>query len=549
MSRQSLEKTVTRRLSAPKHAQALHVILREAFGTGFTFFDLLTGARVTSEENPIHCQADMQMDAPAIAAIVAMAAGGQARVVAQGSDHFRVILVLHGAGSPVLAAAGDVPALTPNGPARAVEHTRLQNWAQAVSERLRLGDQLAVRAAVEQDLREQATKAWQVNLTLGDAVRRLRPHTDEEKNRQHILTSALALLDVEALLWLPCQRHGDACVVGDLNLAQDDCYRLVETLALNSHAGLREPLLCNNPAETDWGAQFPQISNFMVFAVQNKPATGWVIAVNKRKAARAPAEPGAEKAPRRASFRHSDAAVLSPFVSLLELHTRTFGHIQDLKGLLVGLARSLTAAIDAKDAYTAGHSERVARIAIEIGRELGLAGDQLSDVYLVGLLHDIGKIGIRDAILCKAGPLTAEEYDHVKQHVTIGYKILKDLHPIRNLLPGVLNHHERYDGKGYPEGLVGEKIPFLARLLAVADSFDAMNTQRPYREPLPLGRVVETLAKGAGSQWDPRVIDAFMRCKDKLVSICQRGVGESLRQAIDTALGPTESSRLWVSMQ
>src|SRR5262249_1668079 len=149
--------------------------------------------------------------------------------------------------------------------------------------------------------------------------------------------------------------------------------------------------------------------------------------------------------------------------------------------LLVGLTRSLTAALDAKDAYTHGHSERVARIAVELGREMGLEEDELGNVYLAGLLHDIGKIGVNDTVLNKAGPLTPEEEEHVKKHVTIGYAILRDLHQLKDLLPGVLHHHERYDGQGYPHGLAGDAIPLLARLLAVADSFDAMSTTRSYR--------------------------------------------------------------------
>jgi HD-GYP domain-containing protein (c-di-GMP phosphodiesterase class II) len=179
---------------------------------------------------------------------------------------------------------------------------------------------------------------------------------------------------------------------------------------------------------------------------------------------------------------------------------------------------------------------------VELGRELDLQEDELSDIYLAGLLHDIGKIGIPDTVLLKTGSLTAEEFEQIKQHVTIGYNILSDLRPLRNLLPGVLYHHERWDGKGYPEGLAGEGIPLVARILAVADAFDAMNTKRPYRDAIPFEKVEETLAKGAGSQWDRRVIEAFMRCRGRVHLICQRGVGESLCQAIDGALRAGDSS-------
>ncbi|HKB37765.1 MAG TPA: HD-GYP domain-containing protein, partial [Gemmataceae bacterium] len=187
------------------------------------------------------------------------------------------------------------------------------------------------------------------------------------------------------------------------------------------------------------------------------------------------------------------------------------------------------------------HSERVARIAVELGRELGLQEEELSDIYLTGLLHDVGKIGVHDDILCKASPLTVEEFEHLKQHVIVGYRILADLKPIRSLLPGVLYHHERYDGKGYPDGLVGEDIPLMARILAVADAYDAMSTRRAYRDAIPYRRVEEILTEGAGTQWDQRVVEAFMRCRQKIFAIRQRGIGESLRQALDGALRTEES--------
>jgi HD-GYP domain-containing protein (c-di-GMP phosphodiesterase class II) len=178
----------------------------------------------------------------------------------------------------------------------------------------------------------------------------------------------------------------------------------------------------------------------------------------------------------------------------------------------------------------------VARIAVELGRELGLPEDELSDIYLAGLLHDVGKVGIRDAVLANPGPLTPEETEHLKQHVTIGHKILAGLYPLRSLLPGVLHHHERWDGKGYPHGLAGEQIPLLARILAVADAYDAMSTHRPYRHALPRAQVEEVLRQGAAAQWDRRVIDAFWRCRERVHLIRQRGVGDSLGEAIDRAL-------------
>jgi HD-GYP domain-containing protein (c-di-GMP phosphodiesterase class II) len=235
-------------------------------------------------------------------------------------------------------------------------------------------------------------------------------------------------------------------------------------------------------------------------------------------------------------FGRSDILALTPFAALFGLHAGASRRYHDLKELLVGMTRSLTSAIDAKDAYTFGHSERVGRIAVELGRELNLTEDEVSDLYLVGLMHDIGKIGIRDAVLCKREPLTAEEVEHLKQHVTIGHAIVADLHPIRHLLPGILYHHERHDGAGYPEGLKGEAIPLIARILAVADAYDAMTTTRPYRNAMTHERAGEILKEGAGTQWDRQIVEAFFRCREKVFVIRQRGVGDSLHQAINGAL-------------
>ena len=317
------------------------------------------------------------------------------------------------------------------------------------------------------------------------------------------------------------QMAGEAC------LPQIDCRNLASFLAKNADLQSAGHLLCNNVQTMPWAAGFPELTALLVFTVSDVEASGWVLALNKKPLAAGEAPP---------PFRRGDAALLTPFVALLRLHASASNRYHDLKDLMVGMARSLTAAIDAKDSYTYGHSERVARIGVELGRTLGLEGDDLSDIYLSGLLHDVGKIGIRDAVLRKVDPLTQEEFEHIKQHVTMGYTILADLKPIRNLLPGVLYHHERWDGKGYPDGLAGEAIPQLARILAVADAYDAMSTNRPYREAIPCREVEDRLTKGAGTQWDAKVIDAFLRCRQKIHAIRQRGVGESLRTALDAAL-------------
>lgn len=209
----------------------------------------------------------------------------------------------------------------------------------------------------------------------------------------------------------------------------------------------------------------------------------------------------------------------------------------DLKGLLFGVIRGLTAAIDAKDPYTFGHSERVARIAARLGEELGMSAAQRSDLYLTGLLHDVGKIGVDDHVLKKKGPLTPDEYRQIQAHVEIGVTILKDLKKLNHILPGVRHHHESFDGKGYPDGLAGDKIPFEARILAVADAFDAMSSNRPYRSRLSLAQIDKIFAAGRDTQWDSRVVDALVACRGDVEAIRQKGLGESLIGAVNVTLG------------
>jgi putative nucleotidyltransferase with HDIG domain len=179
----------------------------------------------------------------------------------------------------------------------------------------------------------------------------------------------------------------------------------------------------------------------------------------------------------------------------------------------------MSSAIDAKDPYTRGHSDRVARVSVRLCQELGLDQDTIRTIYLAGLLHDVGKIGIDDNVLRKPGKLTDAEYEHIKSHVEIGYRILRGLKKMGHLLPIVLHHHESWDGKGYPYGLTGNNIPYLARIVAVADAFDAMSSDRPYRKGMPDEKLDAIFQAGAGKQWDPDVVAAFFRARDDIRKI------------------------------
>lgn len=510
--------------SSAEQATALASALEKEFGTPFALFDAITGRPVTvgHGSGPPQAVSTVSLDPPDV---LALAERGRVCVTPLPGRHYQLTLVLYAQHKPVLVAAALVDSLAGDTElstvARVREQAMLEGWLQAVSDRLRLEDQLLSWRRAEKAQRAQAANAWEALLTLEQVARSLRIHKDPGQNHRRILEAAFTSLRVRALVWIPWETDRPILCQGESLLAEDECRQLVRFLAQSPDFQASAPLLCNQPHRTRWGARFPQIENLLAFALSEREPRGWFLALNKH-----------DTGP----FRLTDAAVLLPFIALLDLYRRGSHRYQDLKDLLVGLARSLTAALDAKDTYTFGHSERVARIAVELGRELRLGPDELGDLYLAALLHDVGKIGIRDSVLQKTGPLSPDEQQHVQEHVTIGYSILSELGQLRNLLPVVLYHHERYDGQGYPDGLAGEEIPLMARILAVADAYDAMSHPRPYRDAIPNRQVEEMLIAGAGTQWDKRVVDAFCRCRQQVYAIRQRGVGDSLRLAIDGAL-------------
>jgi HD-GYP domain-containing protein (c-di-GMP phosphodiesterase class II) len=183
--------------------------------------------------------------------------------------------------------------------------------------------------------------------------------------------------------------------------------------------------------------------------------------------------------------------------------------------LFINSVRMLAAAIDAKDPYTRGHSERVARYSIGIGKNLGLSDQEMRSLRISALLHDVGKIGIDDRILRKPGALSEEEFEVMKQHPAKGAAIMSGVAQLIDIIPGMKYHHEKWSGGGYPDNLEGERIPMQARIVAIADTFDAMTTNRPYQKAMELGYVVEKIKSFAGTRFDPRVVEAFVNAVKK----------------------------------
>ncbi|MCX5654207.1 MAG: HD domain-containing protein [Planctomycetota bacterium] len=183
---------------------------------------------------------------------------------------------------------------------------------------------------------------------------------------------------------------------------------------------------------------------------------------------------------------------------------------RELQELMLDLVKALVSSVDAKDPYTCGHSERVALLAKRLASEMHLGADEIERVYLGGLLHDIGKIGTPERILRKAGRLEPDEFRIIKQHPEVGYNILSGVHKLGLIREVVLSHHERIDGKGYPWGLKGDQIPLLARIAGMADAFDAMTSDRPYRARMPLEQVQSEIQRGIGAQFDERAAKALL---------------------------------------
>ncbi len=186
----------------------------------------------------------------------------------------------------------------------------------------------------------------------------------------------------------------------------------------------------------------------------------------------------------------------------------------DLENLFKGTILSLANAVEAKDPYTSGHVERVMNLSVEMGKKVGLKGEDLKNVELASILHDIGKIAIPDEILKKPAKLTDEEYEIIKTHVHHGARILSPIPGLKGVIPAVLHHHERWDGRGYPVGLKEKEIPLIARIIAITDSFDAMNSDRPYRKRLPPELIIKEFKDNSGKQFDPELVEIFLELKE-----------------------------------
>lgn len=379
----------------------------------------------------------------------------------------------------------------------------LRAWGEAVHERLR-SDSSCWIAAPRRSIPAPLTERL---------VRRLRVSDPPERFQRLVVRAIREALGAGAVAWVPASPREPVVVEGHAGELSAEAFRTL--VPESSDESVR---VLNETA-----ALGPKWS--VVVATDKEAGAGWLVLIR----------PAAELA-----FQAGEIEMLRSSASIISAQRSNARLYGDLKDLLFGIIRALTSAIDAKDPYTSGHSERVARIAVRLGEQLGLSPNERGDLYLMGLLHDVGKIGIEDSVLKKPDRLTPEEYRLIQSHVRIGVHILSDLKKLHHLLPGVAHHHENLDGSGYPSGLAGESIPLAARILAVADAFDAMSSSRPYRRRLSPSNIDEIFREGNGKQWDPRVVEALFACRDEIERIRSKGLGDSLRRVVGDTLGRHE---------
>jgi HD-GYP domain-containing protein (c-di-GMP phosphodiesterase class II) len=248
--------------------------------------------------------------------------------------------------------------------------------------------------------------------------------------------------------------------------------------------------------DCDWAKLSDRLRRFVcVPLVRDHRALGMLLAVDKNDAT---------------EFSSVDLKLLNNVGSQCSIFLENAALYHDMQDLFMGVLHALTRSIDAKDAYTRGHSQRVAELSRALARRIGLTDEQCERVYLSGLLHDVGKIGVPEAVLTKPGRLTDDEFATIRKHPAIGAQILGNIRQLQDIVPGVLFHHERWDGHGYPHLLSGDNIPLMGRIICVADSFDAMSSTRTYRPSLPLETVLCEITRCAGSQFDPALAKVFI---------------------------------------
>ena len=337
-------------------------------------------------------------------------------------------------------------------------------------------------------------------------LRQLNFQRIDRKRGTHLPKQALEtlrnIIDAEAIAIslyqdTEAERHGlESTISGRPNWHLDDIRLLLQRVAKPS---LGDTVILNS-RETP--LPLAQLKSCIIVPLGVPETIGFIVALNRRRHAGGAASMAVPE------FNYRDGQLLHDAAGYLLVDGHSNVLFQESEKLVLGMLRTMSHAIEARDPYTFGHSERVGRVAYEVAARLRLSEVACQEIYVAGVLHDIGKIGIPDQVLLKAGKLDPDELRIIQQHPEIGHKILEEFDKLKFALPGVLYHHERFDGGGYPHGLKGENIPLMARILAVSDAYDAMTSSRIYRNAMGQERAIEILQNGLGTQWDERAVRA-----------------------------------------
>ena len=330
---------------------------------------------------------------------------------------------------------------------------------------------------------------------------------DHREVRRRAMEAATQLMKAEvgSLLLLDAKREH---LYFEVALGEKE--EMVKTVTLNVGEGIAgwvaqngEPLLVNSPDKDPRffrgvdGKTGYKTRNMICVPVKTKGRVVGVLEAINKKAAR--------------GFNAEDLALFASLADLVAIALDNARLYQELEEMFFQTAESLSDAIEKRDPYTGGHTKRVTTYSLAIARHLFLKPDETKWLRLASVLHDVGKIGIEDQILRKQEPLSREEFNMIKHHSNIGAEIITHVRQLREIIPGVKYHHEQIDGGGYPEGLKGEQMPLLAKIVAVADTYDAMTTDRPYRKAKTKEVAIGELKKCSGTQFDKDVVEAFIQ--------------------------------------
>ena len=318
-------------------------------------------------------------------------------------------------------------------------------------------------------------------------------------------------VDSQRSLGQSADGRGKLITHGNCPITSDEFPKFMERLGPRMAT---EPVVLNRGATSSPTWFYPEVREIISVPIrEGNRHFGWLLAVNHTGAGDVTNSEG--------EFGTVEACLMASVATILGIHCGNIALYHEQSEFFSSVVRALTSAIDAKDPYTCGHSDRVARLAVCLAKQLGCDKEELNTIYLSGLLHDIGKIGIDDNVLRKPGALTPAEFEHIKTHPELGCRILDGVKQLDKVLPVVRHHHESWNGGGYPGGLKADETPFLARIVAVADSIDAMSSDRPYRKGMSDEKLDSILKDGCGKQWDPAIVEAAFQVREELRMIGQ----------------------------